>query len=178
MRKVDIRDGVFKLMEKLMKTMQHELRGQGHVDTGRLHDNMTIKIKETDTSIVGQLWLEDYYVNIEFPMVPGRVPYSRGSGASMSKMIEGLMRWFARKGVSNAKAASFATANKWLQEGRPTRNSYGFSSNGRRTGFVKHSVEQFSKTLEVDLETMWARATQKYILAYADSLDQLTVKRA
>jgi hypothetical protein len=46
-------------------------------------------------------------------------------------------------GSREALSAAFATAKKHKREGMPSRGSYAFSSNGRRTGFVKNTLEQY-----------------------------------
>lgn len=173
---IKAKDKIEELMIEFREVVRDELRAEGHRSSGRLENTMRIEVKESDTKVEALLWLEDYYVFIEYPMRAGSVPFIRGSGAKFSQLVEGLMKWFKRKGASNPMRATFATINKWMQEGRPTRNSLRFSKNGRRTGFMKHSVKVFSTDLLDNLETIYVEKAEDHFRAVFRSLDQFKLK--
>ena len=86
-----------------------------------------------------------------------RVPYRRGAGAGESKYIDALIRWIEviKPGLGEAetKSFAFAIANKAKQEGHPTKGSFSFTQNGRRTEWVKFAITnnlpQFTKVLDL-----------------------------
>lgn len=163
-------------LEDFREIMIQELKDQGHWDTGKLGNNSRIEIKAQETKIQGLLWLEDYYVFIENPMAPGKQLYTRGSGASSSQIVQALMQWFRRKGAPNPMRATFATLNTWRKEGRPTRRSLQYSSNGRRTGFLKETVRQFSLDAVKNVEQIFSESIDGHYRLLFRSLDYFTLK--
>jgi hypothetical protein len=173
---IEVKEDIAQLMVEFREIVRKELRDQGHVATGKLANTMRIEVQESQSRVVANLWLEDYFLNIEYPLQAGRVPYTRGSGARFSQLVESLMRWFRQKGVSNPSRATFATINKWKKEGRPTRASFRFSRNGRRTGFMKESVKTFSKDLGDEVIDIYASKIRGRYIALFRSLDQFNLK--
>jgi hypothetical protein len=167
-----IEESIHKIISDLREIVRDELRAQGHHDTGSLGDTMRIEVKEGPDSISGLLWLNDYYVYIEYPMSASRVPFRRGSGAKSSEMLKGLIDWWRRKGASNPVAAAFATVNVWLREGRPTQRSHFYSRNGRRTGFLKTSIKVFEKDLIGKVRDAFVEETKEHFKAVFKSMDQ------
>jgi len=137
------------LMQYVREVVRQELKDQGHVNTGRLVREAEVKVRKTGEVIKGLLLLNDYFEHLEYPLPADRVPYERGSGARSSKVVDALTRFFRTLGKSpkEAKGAAFATLNKWKQEGRPTKASFRFSKNGRRTGFLEASVQKIESEI-------------------------------
>jgi len=139
-----IAEGLEAGMKKLQTNMRGELKAQGHYNTGKLHDSIVYKIETIGDKVTATMESEDYGLVMEFGVTASNIPYTRGSGAPRSKYIQGLISFFESKGLgeSEAKGAAFATANKHKQEGLPTRASFAFSTNGRRTGFASTTLEK------------------------------------
>jgi len=175
---IDAKKQIQEVMEVAREAIRAELKAQGHIATGKLYNSMRIEIVEDGKGYIGRLWVQDYYVNIEFRMGPGSVPYTRGSGKSSSQMIMGLFKHWQRLGVANPLAASFATANVWKKEGRPTRASFKYSSNGRRTGFMEHGVKAFREKADELITEGYAEATRFHMRSIVNGLDQLDLKTA
>lgn len=140
-------DAVDALLKKAADIARRELEGQGHKLTGSLIASIETKLQVKRNAILGLVLMNDYFEHLEYPLPPERVPYGSGSGAKQSKLIRALTNYWKKRGLGNdeAKRASFATANKWKQEGRPTKASFRFSKNGRRTGFLAESLRQIEK---------------------------------
>lgn len=141
-------------MKHLQKQLRTELKDQGHYLTGALHDSIQYRItKRGSTVVIAEMYALDYALIMEFGVPASRIPFSgsRRGGASggVSKYIQGLVTFFQKRGLGEREAlsAAFATANVQKQEGMPTNDSFAFSANGRRTGFV-------SETLENDLDVV------------------------
>lgn len=134
------------LLEFSVKVLHKELRDQGHVLTGSLLRTTSAVLRRTRGGYSGEVRMNDYFAYLERRLPPERVPYSPGSGARRSKVVDALIRYWRLRGLppDEAKSASFATLNKWKREGRPTRASFRFSKNGRRTGFLERSIEEIT----------------------------------
>ena len=137
-------------MEDLRKRLIAELQQQGHSLTGALAKSIAYEIKEDASGVTAIMTALDYGLVLEFGVPANRIPYGgKGGGRGTSKYIQGLVRFFTLRGLGSREAlgAAFATAKKHKKEGMPSRGSYAFSSNGRRTGFVKNTLEQYLPTL-------------------------------
>lgn len=117
-----------------------ELTAQGHRASGKTFENLEIKITLTSDGAIGQIIAPDYIAILDKGIKPDRVPYTPGSGAKSSKYIQALIRWIGivKPGLADfeRKSFAFAIAMKAKKEGHPTRGSYAFSHNGRRTGWA------------------------------------------
>lgn len=132
--------------------LKEELKAQGHVLTGNLLNSIQISFIETGDEIIGGIISEEYGLALDKGVRAKRIPYKRGSGAKSSKYIAALIRFFELRGLGpkNARSAAFATANVHKREGMPTQNSFKYSSNGRRTGWISDTVAKVG----VEVDTM------------------------
>ena len=153
---VTLTDAMTEVMILLQSEARKELEDQGHRLTGSLSESLQYKVTATDDKVVGTLEGNDYGVYLEFGVAANRIPYGGKSGkGGKSKYIEGLVRFFTIKGLEPREAlrAAFATAAVQKREGMPTRRSFGFSSNGKRTGFVSNSAERLFDKFSQIIET-------------------------
>ena len=147
----DLSGAVSSSMEKIKSLLIEELKQQGHRLTGALENSIQYQIKEDSTGITAVMLGLDYGLIVEFGVAADRIPYGGKSGSGgTSKYIQGLVRFFQLRGLvaREALSAAFATAAVHKREGMPSRGSYALSSNSRRTGFVKNTLEQYLPTLE------------------------------
>lgn len=151
------RQEVEAMMQVLQTAFREELKAQGHVNTGKLSDSITYNIELVSTAIIATMYMEEYGVPVDTGVSAANIPYRGRSGAATSKYIQGLISYFQSKGLAEteAKRAAFATANKHKQEGMPTRNSFSYSSNGRRTTFaeatINNNIDRLFETIEKGL---------------------------
>lgn len=141
-------------MEALRKRLIAELQAQGHRLTGALEKSIAYEIRQSPGRITAVMTAADYGLIIEFGVPANRIPYGGRTGrGGVSKYIQGLVRFFELRGLSGREAlgAAFATATKHKREGMPSRGSYAFSSNGRRTGFVRNTLQQYLPELTRNL---------------------------
>ena len=148
MQSKPIVDALEDAMKHLQKELRKELKEQGHYLTGALHDSIEYRIfLRGATVVVAEMMALDYGVILEVGVPAGRIPYSgtrRGwASGGTSKYIQGLIKFFQKRGLGEREAmsAAFATANVQRREGMPTNGSFAFSANGRRTGFVSETLE-------------------------------------
>lgn len=134
-------------MDDIRKLLIAELSAQGHRNTGALEKSLSYEVKREGDGIVAVMTAFEYGLYVEFGVPASRIPYTLGwrKRGGNSKYIQGLVTFFSHKGLSPREAlgAAFATARKHKREGMPTRGSYAFSSNGRRTGFTRNTLEQY-----------------------------------
>lgn len=132
-------------VERFIAAVKQELEDQGHVLTGTLRDSIRYEVTRLPNTIQAIVFMKTYGENIDKGVKPGDVPFNPGSGAKSSKYIDGLQRFWMLKGLDSKEAlsAAFATAKKHKKEGMPTRSSYDFSKNGKRTGFFTDTLDSF-----------------------------------
>jgi hypothetical protein len=125
--------------------IRKEIIAQGHVATGNLLNSIHTEIEDKGDSLVGRVYIADYAGILDKGVSASRIPYSPGSGAGSSKYIDALVNWIStiKPGLSDTdkKSFAFAIANKAKKEGHPTRGSFAFSKNGRRTGWAKAAIQ-------------------------------------
>lgn len=150
-------------MRTLRDLLAKELAEQGHRNTGALERSLSYEVKRESDKVVGLMTANMYAIFLEFGVPASRIPYTPGSGAKRSKYIQGLITYFTTKGLNpnEAKSAAFATARAHKREGMPTRASSRFSSSGRRTGFIRHTLSGQLPTLVDELKR--AAAGEVYI---------------
>jgi len=134
------------LMALIKREFIEELKDQGHINNGSLANSMSYEVNIVAGSIIAEMYALDYAIILDTGVKPSRIPYRRGSGAGTSNYIKGLIDYFRSKGFGEdeAKGFSFATANVQKREGMPTRNSFEYSSNGRRTGFIDATLDSIN----------------------------------
>lgn len=140
------REIIISLLEIAREEISVELRAQGHDQSGKLVASIETKINETIEGFRGELYMAYYYEFVNNFTPPSRIPFGGRSGrGGKSKYIEGLIDFFTRLAAQNPISRAFATAWTQKREGRPTKGSYLFSSNGRRTGFLEAAHEKISE---------------------------------
>lgn len=136
-----------------------ELEDQGHRATGRLIASVVAKVKAMMNDIELELSHLDYGIIVNTGLSPERVPYSRGSGAKSSKFIDALMGWIRLKGIAGGlektvRSIAFAMATTMKKEGIPTKGSYRFTSNGRRTMWIDYIYDRYNVQWQEDVEIL------------------------
>ena len=124
-----------KITKLIITSLQKELIGQGHKATGNLVNSFEGRVIELPNAMVLEILMDDYgtYVN-------------NGRKAGGKKVpIDVLVKWIERRGIASGdkevKNAAFAIQQKIWQEGSPTKNSFKFSNNGRRKGFIDFVID-------------------------------------
>jgi hypothetical protein len=143
-----------KNLEGLKAALQKEYQGQGHKLSGSLIRDIKVRVKRNATGWSGEVLVNFYAQYLEQKIPPSRIPFSPGQGrGGVSEYIQGLIDYFERRGLPTREAtgAAFATATVQSREGMPTRGSYRFSKNGRRTGAIKHVIENEGREVSVTM---------------------------
>ena len=131
------------LIKRAIALMRQKYKIQGHYMTGRLGNSIEGRKKYLGGfDLEAQFFVVDYGVYVQHGVKANRIPFSptKKTGRKTSLYIQGLMDYAAKKLriASPEKRLSFAiaTARKHKKEDMPTRASYRYSKNGKRTGFM------------------------------------------
>lgn len=147
-------------IERLIRTsLVTELTKQGHILTGKLRDSIELVSRETARGFE----IDGLFLSYGLPIntgVPGsRIPYSPGSGRKRSKYIAGLIDFVRKRRLatkeSEVKGIAFAIARKQKQQGQPTRGSFRFSKNGRRSNWVDVGLKGVEQDIEKMIIDIW-----------------------
>jgi len=127
-----------------VRELQQELDAQGHRNTGALNSSMKVEVIARNGSVLGTV---SAFQRLDY--VNRRVFQRRVTWAQ----VRGLTEYFRSKGLSEkeAKSAAWATAKKQVTEGSPTRGSYAYSSNGRRTNAIETVYGDYGQRLVREL---------------------------
>lgn len=129
----------------IIKKIRERSQLQGHTLTGAFEAGLRAEVEEQPFKIILRGIDETgvgKYIDVFTPA--DRIPFSPGSGAPPSKFIQGLKRYAElRFGISGKEALgrAFAIAHTMKKEGRPTRGSYQFSRNNKRTEVITGVLE-------------------------------------
>ncbi len=154
-----------------------ELRRQGHTATGALEKSISFRVLSLQDEIIGEMSHNDYGAPVNTGVRPRRVPFSPGSGAKTSKFIEALFEWVKFKRIAGGLdkdiwGATFAIARNMKKQGIPTKGSYAFTSNGRRTKWVDETIKEGEGRWENELGNI----TTEYLDSVFDALLQKVAK--
>jgi hypothetical protein len=138
-----------KINDLIIALLKAELIMQGHKDTGALIDSFEGKVITLPDSIVLEILMDEHgiYVN------DGR---KKAKSKKEYVPIGVLIDWVERKGIASGdkevKNVAYAIREKIYKEGSPTSNSYSFSRNGRRKGFIDFVIENKLNDIYNELE--------------------------
>lgn len=127
----------------LKEAMFREWRAQGHAMSSAM-THLKIESVDKRVSLEISVYGAPYYGYVNKGVKASQIPFRAGSGAGHSLYIEALTRYAERRmGLSGREALSvaFAIAKTQKRQGMPTRNSYSYSSTGRRTGFIEEMLK-------------------------------------
>ena len=140
----------FKKVGKLIiASLQKELLEQGHKATGNLINSFEQRVIELPNSIVIEILMDEYgiYVNDGRRKAKSKTEYVP---------IQNLIDWVERKGIASGdrdvKNAAYAIRENIFKQGIPTKNSFQFSNNGRRKGFIDFVIDNELDTAINELE--------------------------
>lgn len=125
----------------LVLKLGKELADQGHRLTGSLIESLEYKVREKTAGVVVEFFVNEYGVYLNNGIPASRIPYTPGGKrrGGTSQYIQALIRYVERRMGLRGKEATgvaFAIARAHKREGMPTRGSFRYSKNGRRTGWV------------------------------------------
>lgn len=159
------------LGDYLIDKLRTEFVRQGHNLTGSLVASLEFKVSLLRGGFSIQFLANDYGVALNTGVPAERIPYTPGGArrGGTSKYIQGLIRFVQRRMQLRGKeatSAAFAIARKHAREGMPTRSSYRYSQNSRRTGWI----DEVLKVNEVEAAKMvqdWAAEQMELIIIQA-----------
>lgn len=176
----DLKSIVTDIMRDLQDDMRTNLGIQGHRLTGKLENSITFTVDQITGNVIGTMYFEDYGQYVEVGVSANRIPFSGKSGrGGTSKYIQGLIRFWQLRGLSSrdAKGAAFATATKHKREGMPSRDSYRYSANGKRTGFTRDAIEAQLPKIEKALRAKYLTQLELRFADVFQGFENLSISR-
>jgi hypothetical protein len=137
--------------EIIVVELQTELIQQGHNLTGSLVKSIEYKVDQEKDALIYAFMYNDYGKFVNRGVKAANIPYGgkRGNGGT-SLYIQGLIDFVKKLGVTGekeSKSFAFGIAAKHKKEGMPTKSSYKFSRNGRRTMFQGQVILKIEKQI-------------------------------
>ena len=128
----------------LRKGLRDEFAAQGHSLTGTYEASVQVQVSDAGNEQRLAMLALAYGQIVNYGIKPSRIPYGGfGGKGGTSQYIQGLIRFFRLRGLSEeeAKRAAFATAKKQKKEGMSTEGSKQYSKTGERQGFLQRMEE-------------------------------------
>lgn len=132
-----------------MEQLKQELRDQGHFLTGELEDSIAAAISISGSGLSADVSALDYINPLDTGVPASKIDLNNGG------YIAGLIRYAElRFGASGPEAEriAYAIAAKHKLEGMPTKASYQYSDNGRRTQAIEQADDQSAKSIDQEIE--------------------------
>jgi len=174
---LNIRKEMRELGDVMLKMWGDELIEQGYNLTGRLIKSLEYKVTRRSGLWRMDFFVERYGLIRDRGVSASRVPYSRPGRAARSKFIDALVKWVRRRmriGGKRGRRIAYAVANTMKKEGSPTRGSYRFAKNKRRTGWIEMGVSRNIRELDKLLERLVGRQVEVLVDSiFEDGLRQV-----
>ena len=155
------------LSDWLVREIRDELATQGHNLSGTLSSSVQGRIIDTEDGFDLDIEHVKYGAYVNYGVDASRIAYYPGSGRGTSLYIQALTDWVQRRGMATeekaARSIAFAIAKTHKKEGLPSRGSYAFSGNGRRTGFVTYTADQAEPDIEQAMLLLYELYTEDEI---------------
>lgn len=155
-----------KIKNDLVQNTVKNIRLQGHTMTGRLEKSIEVQVVQK-VDIFINLLAESYGIPLNTGVKPSRIPFSKGSGAKTSEYIKGLQRFAKirmRASDKEALSIAFAIAKKHKKEGMPSRGSFRYSKNGKRTRFFDDAVNETLASVDAYLNEFLVSVQKEFEL--------------
>lgn len=128
---------------RLQDELKEELRAQGHYLTGALERSIDSKFVDQGDTIAREIVANDYAETLNTGIPSSKININdAGYIAGLTRYAEQRFGYFGEQ----AKTVAFQIAAKHKKEGMPTKNSYQYSENNRRTHAIDVSVENNLET--------------------------------
>lgn len=137
----------------LIFKLGRELVDQGHRLSGDLIRSLEFKVRTQAANLVIDFLSNEYGEELNTGVPASKIP--RYPSVEYLRLVQALTRYATRRmGLRGkaAKRAGHAIVRAWQREGKPTRASYRFSKNGRRTGWVDYTLLNEEDTISEFVE--------------------------
>lgn len=163
----DLAGFVLEAMQIAQRGFRAELVGQGHRLTGRLAESIVYEVGYDASGAHGEMLADNYAVYVDAGIQPQNVRYP----------IQVMISYWRKRGLGEREAvrAAWATRAKHKREGMPTRSSYAFAKNGRRSGFIKHGIAGAIEEIRTLFQDKTGEMVEVFYLEMARGLDDRVV---
>lgn len=170
-------DAAIKAAKITEKALVMILRQQGHRLTGKLEKSIEFSIEYDRAKLSANItvFVESYGIPLSTGVPAARIPYTRGSGAGKSKLIQGLTEFARLRGLGQNDAENtriaFAIVQAWKRDGgSPTKASKRFSKTGQRTGALEETVKTVEPLIADLIRDIFGRSFTLFITDYLPTI--------
>lgn len=147
----DIKKAITESANIAIKILQEELENQGHNATDALSNSIKSSIKNYKDGARANIYVYLYGAYVNFGVTSSKFRFGG------QKHIANLRKWIKAKGIAlnegvSAKSFAYAIVKKHAKEGIPTANSYSFSKNSKRLGFMTDSFALIETEIESNMQ--------------------------
>lgn len=144
--KFDFKKAVVLACDLAILALQEELDNQNHNATGTLSNGIKARTAVFPDGAKGTVSTYLYGGAVNFGVPASKFKFGG------KKHINTLIKWIGDKGIApkggNAKKFAWAIVKKHAKDGIPTRESYKFSRNGKRLGFMTDALTVAEQVIE------------------------------
>ena len=151
----------------LLFKLGKELTDQGHRLSGNLIRSLEYKVRTKTQDLILEFLANEYGEELNTGVPASKIP--RYPSLEYLRLVRDLARYATqRMGLRGkaAKSAGHAIVRAWQREGKPTRASYRFSKNGRRTGWVDYTLLNEEETINEFIEDFVGRELELLITEF------------
>jgi len=162
--RTQLKDAVIEALEAIaIPSARKELRDQGHVATGKLIRTLRADGIADINRIAGVIYAEDYGLDIDRRRRPNELP---GVEQLSLELLAGGWIDAVKPGLDAFEKRRFSinAARRMKKEGSPTKGSFKFSKNGRRTGWIKYGIANREDELSQQIEQNIAPIIERNLL--------------
>jgi hypothetical protein len=137
--------------------MLSELIQQGHKATGKLAESIEHETQTLLDGLTTTVSYLDYGQTVNDGVPANKIPI--GKSFEAFKFLTEIMNWVRFKGFAGTldkdiKRVSKFIVRKMAIEGIPTKNSFNFSNNGRRTRWVDYTIDSKERYMGEQIENI------------------------
>jgi|GEM_PF-1613614 len=156
---IQLRQELGQMGEFIRSITAEEFSQQGHSLTGKSLKSIKYKVSKQSKTWTIEISHAGHMSYLNTGVPADRVAYTRNSGAGKSAFIAALIKWVKLRGIAKgftkSKSIAFAIANTMKKEGIPTKGSFEFTKNGRRTGWLDQPINKQETKIEEKLEEVY-----------------------
>jgi len=123
--------------------LREELEAQGHVAFGNLLNSIAGKVEKEASYLDVSFYALDYAFDVNNELPAARVGFVPLDG----NFREWIQLRFSTSDEKEIKAIYFAIHKTWMKEGKPSRGSYSYSNNGKRTDWITDTESKIVESI-------------------------------
>lgn len=155
----------------IVQDLVDELRQQGHTASGDLIRSVIATTQKTLDGVESSISNLSYGKTVNDGVPASKVPRY---GAAYGNLLFSLVKWIRLKKLAFGADKAYRFAANIIRKaqitGFPTPGAYKFSKNGRRTGWIDHTIATYQIQWENEVENISTDLVVNYLNAKIDAI--------